>query len=405
MRRPLAVVESGLLRTRRAAGAVLGLVVVSCVVIPGGLLSRSFGGDVYYYRTIGHRILEGQIPYHDFYLEYPPGAIPVFAVPSLISQAHYFLVFKLLMTGCAVVAAVAGIVVLDRAGAAQSTRARAVVVLGLAPVALGPLFLNRYDLWPAALVALALVALAVDRPRLAFALLAVATVAKIYPVAVALVAAVHVFRTRGRTEVARALAVFAAAALLFVIPFAAVGFGGLGYSFYIQATRHLQVESLGAQLLVAAGHLGLYHPTAVNGAPGSRDLAGHVADAVGFLSSALEVLAVLVVARLYGKGRIDTQRLVLAVAAAVAAFVAFGKVLSPQYVVWLIPLVPLVGLGVGSAASLLLVLALVSTQIEFYYSDRVAGLGAISWLVLARNVFLVGLFALLTRRLARGSAA
>jgi hypothetical protein len=378
--------------------------VVACIATPGGLLSRSFGGDVYYYRQIGRRIVDGEIPYHDFYLEYPPGSIPVFAVPSLLSQAHYFLAFKLLMTLCAVVAAAAAVAVLERVGAGSSTRVRAVVLIGLAPLALGPLFLNRYDLWPAALVALSLLALVADRPRLAFAVLAVATVAKIYPLAVVPVAAVHVLRGRGRDELVRALAVFVGVGLLSVVPFAFFGFGGLGYSFYVQATRDLQVESLGAQLLVAAGHLGVYHPTAVTGAPGSQNLIGRAADAVGFLSSAIEVVALLFVAWLYRRGRNDPQRLLLAVAAAVVAFIAFGKVLSPQYLVWLIPLVPLVELGVGLVASALLVVALVMTQLEFYDSDHVANLGTVSWLVLARNLVLVGMFVVLARRLAQERA-
>jgi uncharacterized membrane protein len=277
-------------------------------------------------------------------------------------------------------------------------------LIGLAPLALGPLFLNRYDLWPAALVALSLLALVADRPRLAFAVLAVATVAKIYPLAVVPVAVVHVLRGRGRDELVRALAVFVGVGLLAVVPFAFFGFGGLGYSFYVQATRDLQVESLGAQLLVAAGHLGVYHPTAVTGAPGSQNLIGRAADAVGFLSSAIEVVAVLFVAWLYRGGRNDPQRLVLAVAAAVVAFITFGKVLSPQYLVWLIPLVPLVELGVGLVASALLVVALVMTQLEFYDSDHVAQLGTVSWLVLARNLVLVAMFVVLTRRLAQERA-
>ena len=388
-------------RRARAAWAAAGLTVVSCLVIPGGLLSRSFGGDVYYYREIGHRIAHGHIPYGDFYLEYPPGAIPAFVVPSLVSQAHYFLVFKLLMTVCGALAAAVAIAVLERTGARTTTRRRAVVVLGLAPLALGPLYLNRFDLWPAMLVVLALLALVVERPRLAFGLLAVATVAKIYPLAVLPVAAIYVLRRRGRRELERSLAVFVLVALVLVVPFAIYGFGGLGYSFYIQATRHLQVESLGAQLLVAAGHLAAYHPRDVTGAPVSQNLVGGLADAVGFVSTAVEVAAVLLVARLYWRGTDDLRRLVLAFAAAVVAFMTFGKVLSPQYLVWLIPLVPIVGLGIGVAASALLAVALVMTQIEFYDSDHVAGLGTISWLVLARNVVLVGLFALMTRRLAQ----
>lgn len=399
MRGALAVARPAVPRIRTPAWAAGGLVGLSCLVIPGGLLSRSFGGDVYYYREIGQRIAHGHIPYADFYLEYPPGAVPVFALPSLLSQAHYFLLFKLLMTVFAVVAAVAGIAVLERVGTSAGRQWFAAVVLGLAPLALGPLFLNRYDLWPAALVAVSLLALVADRPRVAFALLAVATVAKIYPLAVLPVALVYVWRRRGRDEVERALAVFVVVGLLFVVPFAIVGFGGLGYSFYIQATRDLQVESLGAQLLVAAGHLGAYHPTAVTGKPGSQNLVGPVADAVGFLSSAVEAVAVLMVAWLYRRGPDDARRLALAFTAAVVAFAVFGKVLSPQYLVWLIPLVPLVELGVGVAASCLLIVALVMTQLSFYDSDHVAQLGTVSWLVLARNLVLVALFGVLAARL------
>jgi hypothetical protein len=139
----------------------------------------------------------------------------------------------------------------------------------------------------------------------------------------------------------------------------------------------------------------------VTGDPGSRNLVGPAADAVGFVSSAIEVGAVLFVAWLYRRGPIDVRRLVLGFATAVVAFVAFGKVLSPQYVVWLIPLVLLVDAGIRFALAGLLAVALVLTQLEFYDSDHVAGLGQVSWLVLVRNLVLVAMFALLARRLAQ----
>ena len=179
---------------RRAAYGALGVFAVSCVPL---MVGATADGTLHRLRRYGNAlVLHGQIPYHDFYLEYPPGAVPVFAVPSLLSQSHYFLVFKLLMTACAVCAAVVGIAVLDRVGASATTQWRAALVIGLSALALGPLFLNRYDLWPAALVAVSLLALVAGRPRVAFAVLAVATVAKIYPLAVLPVAIVHVWRSR-----------------------------------------------------------------------------------------------------------------------------------------------------------------------------------------------------------------
>jgi len=78
----------------------------------------------------------------------------------------------------------------------------------------------------------------------------------------------------------------------------------------------------------------------------------------------------------------------------VAAFIAFGKVLSPQFLIWLLPLVPLVRGRRGLTASAVLALALVLTQLWFPYrywrlalqQDAIA-----SWLVFARDLVLVAL--------------
>jgi hypothetical protein len=82
----------------------------------------------------------------------------------------------------------------------------------------------------------------------------------------------------------------------------------------------------------------------------------------------------------------------------VTAFVAFGKVLSPQFMIWLIPLVPLVRGRRGLTASALLGLALLLTQLwfPFRYWRLVFSLDAGIWfLVLARDLVLVALLAVL----------
>ena len=87
------------------------------------------------------------------------------------------------------------------------------------------------------------------------------------------------------------------------------------------------------------------------------------------------------------------RRLVRDCGAVVAAQLAFGRVLSPQFVLWLVPLVPLVAGRRGRAASVLLALALVATQVWFpdLYRDYVNARGApeIAYL-LVRNALLVG---------------
>src|SRR5207245_7839263 len=128
---------------------------------------------------------------------------------------------------------------------------------------------------------------------------------------------------------------------------------------------------------------------------------GALPDAPAIMSSAAAVAAVAWVTVLHFRGRRNT---IVACGAAVTAFVAFGKVLSPQYVAWLVPLVPAAGL----AASAVLVAALALTHSEW---DRFAsGHGSVehwgqvlSWWILARDLVLVALFALLVPRLRVGA--
>src|SRR5207244_13256466 len=107
-----------------------------------------------------------------------------------------------------------------------------------------------------------------------------------------------------------------------------------------QIPRPVQIGSLGAGFLLVAHQLfgvSLHVVTA-----SSQNLAGSAADALAALSSTLQLTALVAVWVEFGRGRQDADRLVRASAAAAVAFVAFGKVFSPQYMIWLVPLVPLV---------------------------------------------------------------
>jgi hypothetical protein len=79
-------------------------------------------------------------------------------------------------------------------------------------------------------------------------------------------------------------------------------------------------------------------------------------------------------------------------AGTVAVLLVLGTVLSPQYLVWLIPLVPLVGGRRGAAAALLFVVAAVLTNVWIRIILRVPGgaVGADGGPLLLRNVTLLG---------------
>ncbi|MDQ2968600.1 MAG: glycosyltransferase 87 family protein [Actinomycetota bacterium] len=331
------------------------------------------------------------MPYRDFFMEYPPGALVVFLPPAAFGS-HYNAAFKCLMALCGAATLVLVAFLLVRLGVSTSRLWAAVVLFALSPLALGPISLNTYDAWPALLALVALALLLTGRDVAAFALLGAAFAAKVYPVVLVLPAAIFVWRTRGRGLALRAIGAFAAVVALFVMPFLVTAPRGLAESFRAQAARSLQVESLGGSLLAAADRLGLYSATVVHrtGHAISYDLVGSLPEALDVLSSIAQALAVVVVAWLYVRGRDDPRRLAVALPAAIAGFLAFTRFFSPQYLVWLVPFVLLL----EPAAWVLAAAALVLAQVWFFHYSDVFTLGEYVWLVLIRDLLVLALFAL-----------
>ena len=73
--------------SRRAAVAVTVAIAVFVAAWSGihfGFYRDSRIADTPIYQRYGDAIANGHVPYRDFQLEYPPGALPMFALPSLL---------------------------------------------------------------------------------------------------------------------------------------------------------------------------------------------------------------------------------------------------------------------------------------------------------------------------------
>jgi hypothetical protein len=120
----------------------------------------------------------------------------------------------------------------------------------------------------------------------------------------------------------------------------------------------LQFESLGSTVLLAAhnlGGLGVREASAY----GSYNIVAHGASAIAAASAVAQVLALCAIWVAFARGPARGDRLAVAAAACVAVFIAFGKVFSPQYLIWLIPFVALTR---RRLSTLLLAAALLATQ-------------------------------------------
>ena len=350
-----------------------------------------------------------QVPYRDFALEYPPAAVPVFAAPSLGAQpgdlARYSLWFELEMLACGAAASALTGFLLVRQAAGPARLVAGTLLAGLAPLALGPVVLSRFDLWPAALTVAALAAFVAERRRLGFALLGVAVAAKVYPAVLFPLAVPYVWRRHGRREGMASALVGIGVAIACFLPFVVAAPHGIWSSVSGQARRPLQIESLGAATLLAAHQVWGYAVSGVS-SHGSDNLGGHLAARLATAESLLVGVVLVGLWVAFARGPATRGRFLRYAAAAICAFVALGKVLSPQYLIWLIPLIPLVRGRRGAVAAALFIATLVLTQLWFpsRYIDLVYGLDArASWLVFARDLLLVALLLTLTwpRGLAR----
>jgi hypothetical protein len=361
-----------------AAGALLFL--VSCALARGGLFGAGGYGDVDLYGSYAQRMVDGQWPYRDFFDEYPVGAQPLFVFVHWL-PGSFVGAFRWTMALCGAASVFAMLAWLRRTLVGA-------LVAGLAPLIVGPVFLNTYDLFPALLTVLAIAAWLHDRERTTWILLALAIAVKVY--AVVLLPFILFDSSRRRRAVVWIVGILA----LLHLPFVLVGPGGVRFSYWQQLRRGLESESLGAGVLLVLHRLGLIGVTLKDEAPGSRDLIGTVPNVVAALSTLALVAAIALLWRRHPGDRLVTA------AAAVTAFVTFDKVLSPQYVSWLVPLVP----AVSVECALLLALVLVLTRLEWERFIRPHGSvphwgDVLSWWVLARDLALVILLAATTRRI------
>ena len=378
-----------------AVALAAALFLTSWALLHRGFYTREQIPDTAVYERYGSAVDDGKVPYRDFALEYPPGALPVFVLPALgdADELTYERRFEGLMAVCGLAVVAFAAIALTGLGAGLGRLLPALALIALAPLAIGSLLLSRFDLWPAALTAAALAALVNGRNRLGHGVLGAAAAAKLYPLVLVPVTVAYVWRTRGPREALLCAGIGGAVLAAIVLPFAILSPDGVWDSVSGQASRPLQIESIGSALIIAGHHLFGLDAT-MESSHGSQNLAGGFPDALAVVQSLLQAGALIAVWVVFARGPATRERLVLACAAALCAFVALGKVLSPQFLVWLVPLVPLIRGRRGLTASALLAACLVLTQLWFPYRywdfalrfDELA-----SWLVLTRDLLLLGL--------------
>ena len=374
------------------------LFISSWVIVVDGVNPQREIVDTPTYQSYGDAVVvRDQVPYRDFELEYPPGALPAFIVPRLIepedSPDGYKRAFRWTMAFCGAAIVLLTVVALLALEARPPRFAGVLAFAALWPLALGPVEQTRFDLWPSALALGALAAFLAGRDRLGAGVLGAAVAAKLYPAVLVPLAAVWVWRRGGRRALLLCGGIFAGVVLAIFLPFFILSPDGVAGSIGRQLSRPLQIESLGAAVLVAL-HNAAGIDVGVESSHGSQNVAGSLGNGLAGATTGLQLAALVAVWIAFARGPANAERLVRYSALALVVFVAFGKVLSPQFMIWLVPFVPLVAGRRGLAASGVLAAALLLTQHWFpnRYWDYVLHFDEqLTWTVLGRDLALLAL--------------
>ncbi|MGP3922155.1 glycosyltransferase 87 family protein [Streptomyces sp. 8N616] len=363
---------------------------------PGGL-DRSV--DEFYPRWFAV-LSGGAFPAHDVTWQYPPGAAAPILAPGLVPFLDYGHAFVVLCALCDAAVLAGLLYAATRRGSSMAGPWLWIAGLAL----LGTVPWRRFDVMVTAVAMAALIAAASRKAwadRVFGALTAVGAMIKVWPVLL-LAGTGRGGRTRTAVTYAAVAAAVSAACLALTMPHAFSFLSG-------QKERGIQIESVGSLPFHVARHFGWSGGWAER--YGSHEFVGPGVQWVVWGSQALSVLALGWL--LWWRTRSDRAAVrVLPDAAltAVLLFVVTSRVISPQYMVWLVGLAAVCLLRPATTqrpVAWLLLAACVFTVAEFpfLYAQLRADADPLAIAVLyARNLLLLAAAGLSAWRLWRATA-
>jgi uncharacterized membrane protein len=359
--------------------------------------------DIRLFAAVAHDLQIGRLPYRDFSFGYPPLAAVVMSIGGIggTSYEAYRDTFMWMMLAVGISIVPLTWLVARRTDGNEKL---AVAAVAITPLLLGAVLRTHFDLVPAALTLAALALIVYQRPRLGFAVLGIAFAVKGYPAIVAVAAVPWLWKHSGRRTCLEALAALAAVVgPLLLVGLVVSGHGAL-HSLNGQLGRSPEIESTAASIIFTLGHLGFSYPH-VDVTAGSWSLS---APEGGLVSGLLDVaaLAALAAIALFAWRRPDPRALVLGSLTAVLVFIATGKVLSPQYLIWVIPLFGLAAAWRMRALAGAIGAAMLLTFIMFPIHFHDVVFQRTPWLVEvgARNLLLLAAIAIAIKELSAEQA-
>jgi hypothetical protein len=310
---------------------------------------QEWSGDLVIYRYYASSLMSGHLTQTAFLDWYPalsliPLTLPLLPFGGQAQLPEYALVFALLMAMLAAATANIGSSISSRwdpdRGSVRSYFVCAVLLLLAASVVV-----FRYDIVPAFAAGAGIYAVIAGWPLMAGIALGISAGLKIYALVIVLVAMIWFWSGRDWNALLRFVCGGAIAAVLSLLPYAFLTPSNPLAPIAFNMGRPLQIESVGGGLVSL---LTLGSPLPVTFDYGSFNFVSDLAQSVARTLSPLQLLLVgsslMLVAWAFVRdrrrsGHRSQRRLAVGVTVPVLALTLTSRVLSPQYLLWLLPFI------------------------------------------------------------------
>lgn len=349
---------------------------------------NNISGDISLYQRVIKLIFDGNMPYQDFDFEYPPYVILWFVLPGCFKSAQWFqFVFglQILLIDVLVKAVLAWLAVRQ---SGKRSWMIPVLLFSWATAANYDLYLRRFDLIPAAISVIMLVAFVRKKYLIAGSLAAWGIGSKLYPIL--FVPPLLLLAHRQKQSKAFLLGLGLGTMPLLLLSFLMPWWRFLGF----HAERGLQAESLYASLLWFLSSLGLVEAKWIwvrawfeVDSPINPFL---MPVAQALFIGAIFYAEVFVCWRAWRVQSWTLSSLARLILIPLTAFIAFNLVLSPQYLIWIVGLAAVAAMEGRLIGPYCFIMA--AALIPLFYPSNNYGVH-FNWLestaLLLRNVLLI----------------
>ena len=365
------------------------------------------------YYTYAENMASLQMPYSDFSAEYPPLAMLLILIPRLFSFSPFS--YEIAYGIMVYLFLVAGLICTYKLAYMHSNRpSRYTDLYIVVCFCLFEFVMDRFDIFPTLMCLFALYFFKTNRMNLVWIMIAIGTMTKLFPALMAPIFLIHLCMNGMKREALKGVGICVVIGIISMLPFLIADPETMFTFLTYHMDRGMQTESLVSSFLMLFDKVGLID-IGYQFNYGSDHIYGPIPDAIAGIMLYIMIIMIAATYIIYGNlvHRIKEENVFLGITFActivIMIFILINKVLSSQYLIWIIPFVVLTCILMNQQwkkkTSIIFTVSIILTQLAFAVNigggrgptDPYPLIGIL--ILVVRNLLMVALLAIMTKGL------